>query len=82
MSETGSVLISVTIGQTKCYLNQQKKLNIFSTFGHDVILIESETDIIIPLTSDGCTDIPLSLEKKYYLRKKDGKKKNRKKKTN
>lgn len=78
----------VQIGERKCLLDAQLRLNVHATFGNNVVLLRVHPDVaIVPLDADGRTSLPLRPRDDFRLeglkkrKKKNEEKKGKEKKT-
>jgi hypothetical protein len=66
----------VQIGERKCLLDAQLRLNVHATFGNNVVLLRIHPDVaIVPLDADGRTSLPLRSRDDFRLECKKNKKK-------
>jgi hypothetical protein len=60
----------VQIGERRCLLDAQQRLNVHATFGATVVLLRIDADaapVIVPLDADGSTAIALNTNATYRL---------------
>jgi hypothetical protein len=78
-SSSAEVDAFVRVGDRKCLLDSQLRLNVHATFGNNIVLLRVDADsstAIVPLDADGRTASALSVGATYRLectKKKNGK---------